>query len=74
MTQYGPSIGISELLILGLWPVLSLIALFVLRGRPLTGVAQAIWAFLIIAIPVFGPLAFFIVMPSDHKTSYLSGK
>jgi hypothetical protein len=69
MAQSGPSIGVYELLIISLWPILSLIALFVLRGRPLTGIAQAIWAFLIIAIPVFGPLAFFIVMPSDHKTS-----
>ncbi len=61
--------GINELLIIGLWPILSLVALFALRGRPLTGVAQAIWAFMIIAIPVLGPLAFFIVMPGDRQMS-----
>ncbi len=59
--------GVNELLILGLWPILSLAALFALRDRPLTGVAQAIWAFMIIAIPVLGPLAFFIVMPKDRQ-------
>ena len=59
-------IGVNELLILLLWPVLSLVALFVLRNRPLSATAQAIWAFMIIAIPVLGSLAFFIVMPSEH--------
>ncbi len=62
-------IGVNELLVILVWPVLSLAALFSLRNRPLTGVAQAIWAFLIILIPVLGPLAFFIVQPSDGKPS-----
>ncbi len=61
----GLNIGVNELLILCLWPVLSLAALFVLRRRPLTGMAQAVWALLIIVIPVLGPLAFFIVQPKD---------
>ena len=61
----GLDIGVPELLIIGMWPALSLIALIVLRRRPLTGIAQAIWALLIIAFPVLGPLAFFIVLPSD---------
>ncbi len=61
------NIGVYELLILGLWPILSLVALFALRDRPLTGVAQAIWAFMIIAIPVLGPLALFIVTPKDSQ-------
>ena len=34
---------------------------------PVTGIAQAMWAFLIIVIPVLGPLAFFIVQPSDKQ-------
>ncbi len=59
-------IGMSELFIILLWPVLSLVALFALRGRPLSTTAQALWAFMIIAIPVLGSLAFFIVMPSEH--------
>ncbi len=69
MVQSGLNIGIYELLILGVWPVLSLIALFALRNRPVTGIAQVIWALLIIAIPVLGPLAFFIVGPRDNSTS-----
>ncbi len=67
MIQSGLDIGVNELLVLGLWPILSLVALFALRNRPLTGIAQAIWALLIIVVPVFGPLAFFIVQPRDHN-------
>ena len=63
----GPNIGVYELLILCLWPILSLAALFVLRNRSLSGIAQAVWALMIIAIPVLGPLAFFIVMPKDRQ-------
>lgn len=66
MEPVGLNIGVSELLVLGLWPILSLVALFALRNRPLTGIAQAIWALLIIVVPVFGPLAFFIVQPRDN--------
>ena len=62
-----PNIGVYELLILCLWPILSLAALFVLRNRSLSGIAQAVWALMIIAIPVLGPLAFFIVMPKDRQ-------
>ena len=63
------NIGVGELLLLGLWPILTLIALFALRQRPLTGIAQAVWALLIIVVPVLGPLAFFIVQPMDHQAS-----
>jgi len=57
---------IIQLLILGSWPILSLIALFALRRAPVTGINQAIWALLIIAIPILGALAFFIVRPSEN--------
>lgn len=59
-------IGVNELLVLLLWPVLSIAALFVLRNRPISGVAQAIWALMIIGVPILGPLAFFIVMPGER--------
>ncbi len=60
-------IGVYELLILLLWPVLSVAALFGLRNRPLPATAQALWAFMIIAIPVLGSLAFFIVNPVERQ-------
>jgi len=69
MIQSGLNIGVPELLIIALWPALSLIALIALRRRPLSGIAQAVWAFLIIAFPILGPLAFFIVQPSENKAS-----
>ncbi len=67
-TVSGLSIGVNELLLISLWPVLSLAALFILRRRPLTGIAQAVWALMIIGIPVLGPLSFFIVMPKDSRS------
>ncbi len=69
MQTVGLGIGIMELLVLGLWWILSLVALFALRTRPVTGIAQALWALLIIVVPVFGPLAFFIVQPRDNQAS-----
>jgi hypothetical protein len=60
-------IGVNELLFILLWPILSLAALVVLRGRQLPATAQALWALMIIAIPVLGSLAFFIVRPGDRQ-------
>jgi len=56
-------------LIIGGYPILSLIALFALRRNRLTGTNQAIWALLIIAIPLLGALAFFIVKPTENAQS-----
>lgn len=56
---------IIQFLIFGSWPLLSLIALFSLRSSHLTGTNQALWAFLIVAVPVLGALAFFVVRPNE---------
>ncbi len=56
---------IIQFLIFGSWPLLSLIALFSLRRSHLTGTSQALWALLIVAIPVLGALAFFILRPNE---------
>ena len=58
---------IIQFLIFGGWILLSLIALFALRRAQLTGINQALWVLLIIAIPVLGALAFFIVRPSESN-------
>jgi hypothetical protein len=57
---------IIQMLVFGLYPLLSLFALFALRRNHITGVAQVLWALLIIAIPVLGALAFFIVKPVEN--------
>jgi hypothetical protein len=54
---------IIQLLIFGVYPVLSLAALLALRHSRVTGLVQVLWALLIVAIPVLGALAFFIVNP-----------
>jgi len=58
---------IVQLLFLGSWPVLSLIALFALRRRALSGVTQALWACLIVVVPILGAAAFFIVRPFEER-------
>jgi hypothetical protein len=60
---------IIQLLIFGLYPILSLVALFALRLSRVTGITQVLWALLIVAIPVLGAWAFFIVKPTDNSQS-----
>ncbi len=54
--------------------ILALIALLGLRRRPMDEVARFLWALLIVAAPVIGPLVFFIVHPgrlddAERKTA-----
>ena len=58
---------IIQMLVFGIYPLLSLIALFALRRNHITGVTQVLWALLIVAIPVLGALAFFIVKPTEKS-------
>jgi hypothetical protein len=48
------------------WPLLSLLALFTLRGRGLTGSTLALWVLIIVAMPFLGALAVWIVRPGDQ--------
>jgi len=58
---------IIQALILGVWPLLSLSALFMMQRSILTAIPQFLWTLLILAIPVFGALAFFILKPGGRK-------
>jgi len=58
---------VIQMLVFGMYPLLSLVALFALRRRHVTGITQVLWALLIIAVPVLGSLAFFIVKPSENS-------
>ena len=60
---------IIKTLLFGAYPALSLIALFALRRSRVTGIVQAIWALLIITIPMLGALAFFILKPAENPLS-----
>lgn len=60
---------ILELLIIVIYPLFSLVALFALRQSQLTGILQFLWALLIVVVPFLGPLAFFIVNPSENTSS-----
>lgn len=49
--------------IVGGWLVLGGLALFSLRPRPLSDTARVLWAVLIVAVPILGALAYWIVRP-----------
>ncbi len=54
-----------QLLTFAAWPVLGIIGVLGLRRRQLTATAQAIWAVLIVVIPIMGTVAFWLVNPGD---------
>ena len=54
---------IVQLIVIGIWPILVLWALFNLRRAQLAEINKALWALIIIAVPILGSLAFFIVKP-----------
>ena len=60
---------IIEVLILGIYSLLTLAALFALRRSSLTGIIQLLWALLIVVVPVLGALAFLIVNPAENTQS-----
>ena len=57
---------IIEVLVLGVYTLLTLVALFALRQSRLTGLTQFLWALLVVAVPVLGALAFLIVNPAEN--------
>ncbi len=57
------------------WPVLSIIGLLGLRRRGMAATTRAIWAVLIVAAPIIGTIAFWLLSPGqkaevgdDHST------
>ncbi len=58
-----------DIVTLAAWPVLSIIGLLGLRRRQLGATAQAIWAVLIVAVPIMGAVAFWLVQPGDKAAS-----
>ena len=76
METLGTNWGILliNMLLVGSWPIFSIIALLALRRSHITGTAQALWALLVVAIPILGPLAFFLVKPSEKNQTYPNDK
>lgn len=65
MDMFGINIGhlIIQLIVFGVWPLLAFFALLALRRAQLPETSKALWALLIVVVPIFGALAFFIVKP-----------
>ncbi|UCH61153.1 MAG: hypothetical protein JSV61_06645 [Anaerolineales bacterium] len=60
---------IIQVLILGVWPLLSLAALYTMQHSSFTALPQFLWTLLVLTIPIFGALAFFILKPGVKKYS-----
>lgn len=59
---------ISLALLVG-WPVLSILALVGLRKRTrLHATARALWALMIVSVPILGAIAYWIVRPDASET------
>lgn len=56
-----------NLLVTLVWLVLLGLALRSLRQRPLSDVAKALWAGLILIIPFLGAMAFWVVVPGQRS-------
>lgn len=69
-------IGIYELILVALnlilllaWPIASIIALLGLRKRQLEEIPRAIWAVLIVIVPLLGAIAYLIVQPGESRST-----
>lgn len=58
---------IIQMLFVGSWPLARIIALLALRRSRLTGISQAVWSLIVVAIPILGALAYFIVNPIEKN-------
>lgn len=60
-------IQVFNLALVGGWLVLAVVGLFQLRHLDLPEIARAIWALVILVIPIAGALAFWIVRPGRQS-------
>ena len=49
------------------WLVLSTLGLIRLRKQEMEPIVKFLWTFLVILVPILGPLAFFIVAPGNSE-------
>jgi len=65
------AIQLISIILLAMWPILSLFALLKMRRRLFAEWTQIVWTLIIITMPVLGALSFLIVSPgkpSDNQT------
>lgn len=60
--------GLFNIGLLLSWLILSIVALFNLRKRPLSASAKALWTLVVLVIPILGAVALFIVNPIDYPS------
>jgi hypothetical protein len=70
MSHFGYSFGfvlvqLFSLLLVLAWIGLVIFALFNLKNRKLSALVKALWALIMVAVPILGLIAYFIVQPSE---------
>ena len=60
-----------NLLLVVAWVILTLVALFQLKGKSLPATAKVLWVMVICCIPLLGAIAFFIIQPANEGPSHL---
>lgn len=60
-----------NLLLVVAWVILTLVALFQLKGKSLPVTATVLWVMVICCIPLLGAIAFFIIQPAGEGPSEL---
>ncbi len=68
MQSVGLNLGYLLVLLLNVillagWIILAIVALFQLRVRSLNDTAKVIWVTVILLVPIFGAIAFWIIRP-----------
>ncbi|HSB00128.1 MAG TPA: hypothetical protein VLE49_05725 [Anaerolineales bacterium] len=71
MEPLGINVGFLLVQLCGVlaWLGFIFISLFDLRKKRITGTALAVWVLIICAIPLIGPLAYWIVKPSAESNA-----
>jgi hypothetical protein len=64
MQPAGIGLGLSEVLIVILLLGLPIVSLIDLARRKLTGIPLAIWAVIIVVVPLMGSIAYWIIRPT----------
>ncbi len=56
-----------QCLVVAAWVLCALLALFGLRKQKISDAARAVWALLIVLIPILGAVAYWIVGPQPNE-------
>ncbi|MBG0788598.1 MAG: PLDc N-terminal domain-containing protein [Anaerolineaceae bacterium] len=66
MSIVGVVLSSFNILLVLAWIVLTIVTLFQLKDRPLSGTNKVLWVMVVCCIPILGAIAFFIIQPAKE--------